>query len=84
MRPRAANLAYHAGTFSTTAGNSCRGFVAAASYPLPHARFDAVANELSLSAGFGVHYSHHRQRPVGRRWLRDNLRSRLKAKRSAP
>src|SRR5258708_7507453 len=31
MRPRAGNLACHAGTFSTAAGNSCRGIVAAAS-----------------------------------------------------
>ncbi len=31
MRPRAGNLACHAGTFSTAAGNSCRGFVATAS-----------------------------------------------------
>ncbi len=52
--------------------------------PRPHARFDAVAIELSLSAGFSVQLFASPATAEGRRWLRDRLRSRLKAKRSAP
>jgi hypothetical protein len=51
MRPRAGNVACHAGTFSTAAGNSCRGFVAAASSRLRRLGPDAKDEIGGLGAG---------------------------------
>ncbi len=54
MRPRAGNLACHAGTFSTVAGNSCRGFVACAISGPPMSMCPAAPGALGAAAAGSV------------------------------